>query len=295
MPDIAQSAEVDLLNLSSAARSNSTNNNPIKAPSFDLLGSFETAEAQGNNIMPDLLSDSKTKPPGLDEIFASFSQPAAPVNNTNLPDLSNTGAPRNNINFDPFGGEASFVSNAELLKPTSNDASPSQAPQQPINVQQANKDPFADIGNLGTGLNLNWGGQQPTNSAPKTTPSASPYTTQYSSPTHQFGGFTTAQSATSPLHQARSPMDNPSQARPDYSRSNFEPKQKQNGANAASAANAGGSGGTDIFADILGQQGYNFATKPQGGPRSINEMRKEELIKDMDPDKLRIMEWVRFD
>lgn len=289
MPDIAQSAEVDLLNLSSAARNNSNNTNvPIKAPSFDLLGSFETAEAQGNNTMPDLLSDSKTKPPGLDDIFASFSQPAAPA--ANLPDLSSSSAPRTNMHFDPFGGEAAFVSNAELLKPTSKETSPSQ-PQQPPSAPQTNKDPFADLGNLASGLNLNWGGQsnQP---PPKTTPGVSPQTTQYSSPTHQFGGFTTAQPSVSPMHQARSPMDN--QSRPDYSRSHFDTKPKQNGGANGAAPPAAASGGADIFADILGQQGYNFATKPQGGPRSINEMRKEELVKDMDPDKLRIMEWVSY-
>lgn len=87
--------------------------------------------------------------------------------------------------------------------------------------------------------------------------------------------------------------------KPDYSRSNFEPKSKAaagatNGTGIAAAAASGGGagGGGDIFADILGQQGYNFASKANQGPRSINEMRKEELVKDMDPDKLKILEWV---
>lgn len=289
MPDIAQSAEVDLLNLASSVRSNSNSNHvPIKAPSFDLLGSFETAEAQGNNAMPDLLSDSKTKAPGLDDIFASFSQPAASTNNANLPDLSSTTVSRtNNMNYDPFGIEASFVSNVQLLQPTSNETSPSQS-QQPINVPPANKDPFADLGNLTTGLNLDWGSQQSNTATAKTTPVISPQSTQFSSPTHQFGAFTSAPPSVSPMHQAKSPMEN--QPKPDYNRSHFETKTKQNGSTTSAAP--AGTTGTDIFADILGQQGYNFATKPQGGPRSINEMRKEELVKDMDPDKLRIMEWV---
>lgn len=291
MPDITQSAEVDLLNLASSARNNSNSNHvPIKAPSFDLLGSFETAEAQGNNAMPDLLSDSKMKPPGLNDIFASFSKPAAPNINVNLPDLSNTTAPRNNLNYDPFGIDASFVSNVQLLQPTSNETSPSQ-PQQPTSTTPANKDPFADLGNLASGLNLDWGSQQQSNTATaKTTPVISPQSTQFSSPTHQLGGFTSAQPSVSPMHQAKSPTEN--QTKPDYNRSHFEAKPKQN--DTTTSAGCAGSAGTDIFADILGQQGYNFATKPQGGPRSINEMRKEELVKDMDPDKLRIMEWVRI-
>lgn len=290
MPDIAQIAEVDLLNLASSARSNNNSNHvPIKAPSFDLLGSFETAEAQGNNAMPDLLSDSKTKPPGLDDIFASFSQPATSANNANLPDLGNTAAPQNKMNYDPFGIDATFVSNVQLLQPTSNETSPSQ-PQQPTTVPSTSKDPFADLGNLASGLNLDWGSQQSNTATAKTTPVISPQSTQFSSPTHQFGGFTSAQPSVSPMHQAKSPMEN--QSKPDYNRSHFEAKPKQNGTTTSTAP--AGTGGSDIFADILGQQGYNFATKPQGGPRSINDMRKEELVKDMDPDKLRIMEWVRI-
>lgn len=87
----------------------------------------------------------------------------------------------------------------------------------------------------------------------------------------------------------------------DYSRSHFD--SSNGSANKAKPANAGGmasssSGvggglGSDIFGDILGQQGYSFASnKSTFMPRSINAMRKEELVRDMDPDKLKIMEWV---
>lgn len=286
MPDIAQ-PEVDLLNM--LPRSNN-NNIPPKEASFDLLGAFETSEAQGNNAMPDLLSESKAKPQGLEDIFGSFGQPNN-TNTSNLPDLGNfnagnSTASSNNMNFDPFGNDATFVGNASVLRPTSTETSPSQAKQPPsqANVPPANKDPFGDLGNLASGLNLNWGSQTGT----------SPQTTQFSSPTHQFGGFVPNVNTTQPspnTQQARSPMENQAPLRPDYSRSHFETKPKQNGANASANAAPSASGG-DIFADILGQQGYSFATKPQGGTRSINEMRKEELVKDMDPDKLKIMEWV---
>lgn len=275
MPDITQNQEADLLNLSSAR----------KEPSFDLLGSFETAEAQENN-MPDLLSDSKAKVSGLDDIFGASNQ-SAYSNIANMPDLNavganftatNTNVSNSDMNFDPFGDESLLMGNASLLQPTSKETSPSQSHPTP---SQTNKDPFADMANLASGLNLNWGNQQK-----NTTPIISPISTQFSSPTHQFGGIanqTTSQSSTSPIQEAQSPLEN--QPKADYSRSHFDQKPKQNGA--GSTANSG-----DIFADILGQQGYNFATKPQNTPRSINEMRKEELVKDMDPDKLRIMEWV---
>lgn len=45
----------------------------------------------------------------------------------------------------------------------------------------------------------------------------------------------------------------------------------------------------DIFGDLLGSQGYSFtSSKASTGPRTINDMRKEEMAKDMDPDKLKV-------
>lgn len=329
MPDIAQ-PEVDLLNMlprsSNNNNHNSSKNLPAKEASFDLLGSFETTvtAAPATSAMPDLLSESQVKSSqGLDDLFGAFaptnsSNTAAaappPPTTSNIPDLNKLGlnfnasnaAPASN--FDPFGNESSFIGNAELLRPTSTDTSPSSSSQSkppPSSTASANKDPFADIGNLASGLNLGWApSATATTASTKPTAVPSPNTTQFSSPTHQFGGF-----APNATNQARSPMDNQpppsSSQKPDYNRSHFETKQKQNGASTsnssngastAGAATSGGGGGGggigDIFADILGQQGYNFATKSQLGPRSINEMRKEELVKDMDPDKLRIMEWV---
>lgn len=286
MPDIAK-PEVDLLNM--LPRSDNNAKIPPKEASFDLLGSFGSAEAQESTAMPDLLPQTKSQ--GLDDLFGTFGTTNT-ASNSNIPDLNsmglnfntaNSSAPQaNNINFDPFGNEAAFVSNADLLRPTSSESSPSQPPKQAHNSGQANKDPFADMANLASGLNLNWGAQ----GAPKPTAATSPQTTQFSSPTHQFGGFPPATSGAPGM--ARSPMDG--SQKPDYSRSHFDTKAKQNGSTPAGAAPSFGTG--DIFADILGQQGYNFATKAQAGPRSINEMRKEELVKDMDPDKLKIMEWV---
>lgn len=283
-----------------------------KEPSFDLLGSFEAAEAQGNNTMPDLLSDSQTKPPGLDEIFGSFSRSAAAASanasSSVMPDLNNIeldfnafggnnedrNAPshqnNNNQQFDPFGN-ASFAGNVDVLQPTSRDTSPQQSQQPPFPAAaNSTRDPFGDIANLASGLNLNWTPQQGNQTAQRTTPGVSP------SPTHQQAAATGfGSSSASPLHQAKSPL-NGQPPRPDYSRSNFDVKSKQNGATntaaGSTATTTGGGVGGDIFADILGQQGYSFAAKPNQGPRSINEMRKEEMVKDMDPDKLKIMEWV---
>lgn len=71
--------------------------------------------------------------------------------------------------------------------------------------------------------------------------------------------------------------------KPDYSRTHFqEPTQGSTSQKSKSA---------DIFGDILGSQGYSFGKGSQG-PKSINEMRKVEMAQTMDPEKLKVAEWV---
>lgn len=69
------------------------------------------------------------------------------------------------------------------------------------------------------------------------------------------------------------------------SRSHFEPPKP-----AAEKTHKPG----DVFGDLLGSQGYEFAAKKDQGPRTINQMRKEEVVKEMDPERLLILEWVSF-
>lgn len=146
-------------------------------------------------------------------------------------------------------------------------------------------------------------------SAGHTPVGSSPFTTQFSSPTHNQTPTTgnnirvppsSAQTSntTSPNHMkspnntagfgmsfpsTQTSVGSSSQNRPDYSRSHFEQPKVNTQQQQKSS---------DIFADILGEQGYKFTSKGNQGPRSINEMRKEDLIKDMDPKKVKIMDWV---
>nr|CAD7257021.1 unnamed protein product [Timema shepardi] len=71
-----------------------------------------------------------------------------------------------------------------------------------------------------------------------------------------------------PHHQAKSPNET---TRADYNRVHFDTAM----------------GGKQE----PGSQGYQFASKKESGPRTINEMRKEDIAKDMDPEKLKILEW----
>lgn len=64
---------------------------------------------------------------------------------------------------------------------------------------------------------------------------------------------------------------------------------------AGKGAGGGGAGGIprpkvdgDMFGDLLGSHGFDFSTKKDSGPKTINAMRKEELAKDMDPDKMKV-------
>ena len=76
---------------------------------------------------------------------------------------------------------------------------------------------------------------------------------------------------------------------PDYSRINFDSVfgrgDYSKGAGGMPRPKVAG----DMFGDLLGQ-GFDFTAKKEreSGPRTINAMRKEELAKDMDPDKLKV-------
>lgn len=292
---------IDLLNLSQSPAPAAGDSAPRKtrAPSFDLLGSFESNEPVSAPI-PDILGGGVSNAqPGLDDIFGSIKTPQANAGG----DFNNIG-----INFNAFvssdepkadGGigfnanpmnDPIFNLNSNPYIPDienkSQTASHDNSPQQP-------KDPFADIANLASELNINFNPNKLTSK----TPQPSPHTTQFSSPTHNFSSAPS--SVSSPAHNSRSPngpqvqttasMPTSTQppSRPDYSRSHFETQNATQSNKQQPKTEKSG----DIFADILGEQGYKFGSKTNQGPRSINEMRKEDLVKEMDPDKLKIMEW----
>ncbi|XP_055849819.1 cyclin-G-associated kinase [Episyrphus balteatus] len=349
MPDITENSNerpyastspappIDLLNLGGGGSQSMTQNPATsqsqphiastKEASFDLLGSFDSGDLRSAPI-PDILDNTQPKSTaGLDDIFGSISAPATATGGEFNLDFnafaSATPAPRVTPSVPMSFPRSPAASAATPSFTTTTVGGNSQVPSKETSPQQP-KDPFADIANLASGLNINFNPNTLSNNkTPGTTPVAnSPYTTQFSSPTHNYarnnsntatsgGGIVPPPqvnlSTPSPSHNIKSPnggigVQFPSQpiptatpspssqpqpssanSRPDYSRSHFEPK---------TPASAGGTPkNADIFADILGEQGYKFGSKTQHGPRSINEMRKEELVKDMDPDKLRIMEW----
>lgn len=130
--------------------------------------------------------------------------------------------------------------------------------------------------NLGSGLNFN---TQRTVIPPSTTPTSGSQTPNKAPPTTpQHVPSTTA----TPKHQAKSPMG------PDYSRTHFDSLSK----NQQPPEQKTKLKSDDIFGDLLGSQGYTFTGKKDSAPRTINAMRKEEMATYVDPEKLKIMEWV---
>ncbi|XP_044269812.1 cyclin-G-associated kinase [Tribolium madens] len=155
--------------------------------------------------------------------------------------------------FDPFG---SSNPQSNLLGDWGNFNS---APNQPPEAQpQKPTDFFADLGNLGGGA---WNSNA---SSPIKVPPTTP----------QQGG-TPQHKPVTPQHQAKSPAD--------YSRSHFETLNDKN--------EKGKPKSDDFFGDLLGSQGYKFSAKKDNAPRTINDMRKEDMATYMDPDKIKIMEW----
>ncbi|CAH1122615.1 unnamed protein product [Ceutorhynchus assimilis] len=239
----------------------------------DLLNLNNASSMAQNTVKPspssnfDLLSGLGNTDGSTDTFSAFTSAPQA--NNSSASKLRNPGI------FDPFGAIITGGGdNGNLLDGWSNFSSaPSKVDDKPEPQlpSEQKKDFFADFG----GLNL--GSSQSKMGQPSVTPTSGSRTPN-DAPTTPYN-----QSATNtPQHMAKSPSG------PDYSRSHFEPMNKSNTPKEDLKAKPKSG---DIFGDLLGSQGYAFTAKKDNTPRSINEMRKEEMAVYMDPEKLKVMEW----
>ncbi|XP_018903296.2 cyclin-G-associated kinase isoform X2 [Bemisia tabaci] len=267
----SQQGGVDLLNISSDSRSHSSNRNDLVDVDSSLKNDL-SSKVDLLNIGEDVSSTAAPMAHSNIDLLADFQSTPASQNSTANPDF-----------FDPF----SLSNNGACgPQPTPFVSQPAKDPQidlfgdlgagsgqgwgsatsmpRNISTPNLNADPFADLTNLGTKL-----GASPGNS-PSHRPSS--WNTQ-----HIPTATPKLSPMNSPIHQAKSPCE------PSYSRSHFESVNKPE----TKPPNKSG----DIFGDLLGSQGYAFSSKKDAGPRTINEMRKEEMAKDMDPDKLKIIEW----
>lgn len=226
----------------------------IKEPSFDLLGGFDN---NFSDPFPDLVGSALNKP----------TEPATLINSSS------------NSNLDDIFGSLPNSAAAPTMAPSksSNDLNgfnfdfgiPQQSTTKP--QEEVKKDPFADL--MGAQFNATSFNKPPQNPFAQSSSSNNP------SPRNN---------PSTPIHQMKSPNE---PQKPDYSRSHFQDTSQQQQQQQQTGPQKSKS--SDIFGDILGQQGYSFG-KTNQGPKSINDMRKVELAQTMDPEKLKVSEWVRF-
>ncbi|XP_026179502.1 putative tyrosine-protein phosphatase auxilin isoform X3 [Mastacembelus armatus] len=181
-------------------------------------------------------------------------------------------------------------------------------------------DPFADIGNLGGSLGGGSGFSSkpttPTGTTPAFPPMGSP-SRPPPSPQHT-GGWQPHTGASFPSWQpgagsgggwhpqGQGPGPQPKPSPSHTSMPHTSPQNRPNynvsfsamGGGSPSAAGKAQAGmgskpkASDAnFDDLLSGQGFS-GTKERKGPRTIAEMRKEEMAKEMDPEKLKILDWI---
>ncbi|XP_039667333.1 putative tyrosine-protein phosphatase auxilin isoform X4 [Perca fluviatilis] len=181
-------------------------------------------------------------------------------------------------------------------------------------------DPFADLGNLGGSLGAGSGFSSkpttPTGTAPSVPPMGSP-SRPPPSPQHAEGwqshtgaGFPSWQPGAGGgggwPHQGQGPAPQPKPSPSHTPMPHTSPQNRPN-YNVSFSAMGGGSpsAGGKVqaamgskpkafhanFDDLLSGQGFAGA-KEKKGPRTIAEMRKEEMAKEMDPEKIKILDWI---
>ncbi|XP_060738546.1 cyclin-G-associated kinase isoform X2 [Tachysurus vachellii] len=252
----------------------------------------------------DLLNDLFGSAPGpshtgdTEDLFFSnsSSQPSAAPNTT----ATTSTAPKLNDLFDPFGVGSGVTGGSDLFGDLlGSDGSGFKAPPPATNSSLFNLtpgvsssfsktksqsfDPFADLGNLGTTL---------PGSGFKAAPPAG--TSKSSSQSRRQQQQPSSQPANKPWAPPNSvPKTSTTQSgKPNYNLNfsviggrgerglrgpGFGPKPKVK---------------EDDFEDLLSNQGFGYKPDKKGGARTIAEMRKQEMSRDMDPLKLQILDWI---
>lgn len=276
--------EADLLNLGMPDNTNSTSNTPATTAAnpgldifssssqneSDLLGGFGVSASQTETVTSTLINNSAS----ADLLFGHNDSATRNNNNLNMNDLlfgqsqtiSSNVKQVNDMLFDPLGGDTAnnllgdLATNSTAKIPNAEENLPRNA-SVPNFAAQASKDPFANLaGSLGTSLASSWNGTPKNSSTPQSASPAPASTPIHSSPNTMHKTNDNVNSgATDPL--------------------GGKAKEKTSG---------------DAFEDLLGSQGYNFFSSRKAekdSPKTINQMRKVEAAKTMDPDRLKIAEW----
>ncbi|XP_028569083.2 cyclin-G-associated kinase isoform X1 [Podarcis muralis] len=155
-------------------------------------------------------------------------------------------------------------------------------------AKSQNFDPFADLANLRTGLpGASSGGFSTGSFAPKSTPSQKAGNQWQASKTQPAG------TSWQPQAQPKAPEQAKPSAQP---KANYTVNFSVIGGREERGIRVPGFGqkpkvSENDFEDLLSNQGFAAKTDRKG-PKTIAEMRKQEMSKDMDPLKLKILDWI---
>lgn len=249
--------------------------NLVEADLLNLgFGSSEPKTQTNHQPKMDIFNVSQQNDSDLFGNFASFTQaPPTTPQNQNSNDLFFGNQPGTNSDllfgqsqsqepaksktdmfFDPLGTAKDFLGGwlPKTTKPEETFPRNSSVPN--FAAQNKEKDAFANLTeSMNAGLNASWNG--------------------------------TPREATTPQSNSPAMASTPTHSSPKVNKPN-----QDNNQNADSTSNKKSG---DVFGDLLGSQGYNFfsSRKAEESPKTINQMRKKEQAKTMDPDKLKVAEW----
>ncbi|NWQ78538.1 GAK kinase, partial [Columbina picui] len=257
--------------------SSSSENQTVSGP--DLFGDFlnPSSTSTANTV----LSTHSSLPPSSSSDFLNLGnltpEPPKISSSTSHPDLLG--------GWDSWANSSATINVASpQLKPlfeafttrTQSSVSSGQSSSQTISQ---NFDPFADLANLGSGLpGSSSGGVSNTGFGQKTAPS-------------QKLGNQWQKSTKSQSVSWQSQTKSSTSAKPNYT-VNFSVigGREERGVRTPSFGQKPKVSEND-FEDLLSNQGFS-AKSDKKGPKTIAEMRKQEMSKDMDPLKLKILEWI---
>uniref|UniRef100_A0A669PZB4 Auxilin n=1 Tax=Phasianus colchicus TaxID=9054 RepID=A0A669PZB4_PHACC len=270
----------------STPRHSAASASPSPSPRVGEASAFDPFGSSPKQAGPDLLGSflSSTNVPG-DPFLQATRSPSPTVHTSSTPTVSIQPDVSGGWDWPNKPGGLGMGSKSAATSPTGSlHSTPTHQPK------PQTLDPFADLGTLGasgpsfaskpttpTGMG---GGFPPSPQKPSPQPMGSSW--------QQGAGYGWQQAQ--PKAQPSMPHASP-QNKPNYnvSFSAMPGAQNERGkgpANADSKPKVSAD-----FEDLLSGQGFN-AHKDKKGPKTIAEMRKEEMAKEMDPEKLKILEWI---
>nr|XP_046204101.1 cyclin-G-associated kinase isoform X1 [Oncorhynchus gorbuscha] len=279
-------AQEDLFFSNPAAPPDSATPKPIN-DLFDLFGMGSSSNQTGPDLFGDLLSsDTNTNPPptsnsSLFNLNKLTNNPPKMTSSASQPDL--------------LGGWDSWASSGSMAAASSHKpAFPAPGVSSFSKAKSQSFDPFADLGKLGPTLP---GSSSGSFSGPGFNPKSGASTKTAGQSWQQSGRPSAGQSKPWMAPSAATPKAQPPKPAPQPAKPNYNLNFSVIGGREERGVRGPGFGPKpkvkeDDFEDLLSTQGFASKLSDKSGPRTIAEMRKQELSKNTDPLKLQILDWI---